>query len=74
MALIQYPLGHWTVELTDEQLAAGKAAAVAKGATHYSVWAALRDAGVPVRDPETGRTTASLAATALQTMQTVGPL
>ncbi len=65
MRRISYPHGRWSVDVTESQYEAGLKASRTDGATHYCVWRAFVDAGVPVRD-ESGRTIASLAATALQ--------
>lgn len=53
----------WRVDLTDEQIAAGRAAA--STGNRFKVWEALVAAGVPIRDATTGRTVASLAATVI---------
>lgn len=47
--------------LTEDQYQAGRKAAEAESATHYRIWVALKEAGVPVREGST--TPASTAAT-----------
>lgn len=39
----------WGIMLTDEQYEAGRIALAKPDATHYSVFVALKEAGVPVR-------------------------
>lgn len=54
-------VGGWAAYMAPEEYAAGKNAK--DGGKHYPVWAALKDAGVPVRDGDT--LIASLCATAI---------
>lgn len=54
----------WGVDVTEGQYAVGLAAAQKSGATHHSVWSALKEAGVPIRGGR-GEYPASQAASAL---------
>ena len=56
--------GLWSVTITEAQYQAGLAAKRAEGSTHWRIWKALKDAGVPVCD-DRGQTIASNAATAI---------
>lgn len=65
--VISWPWGGSQFQLTDPQYKAGMKAVEAPEATHFKVFSALKNAGVPVR--ENGRYPASQIATALQELK-----
>lgn len=72
MTSIIFPWTGTLIPLTEEQLAVGILATLRKGATHYTIFSALKEHGVPVRAD--GGFPASQAATALQEYRIRGEL